>query len=145
MNNLRKLRKLTINVLAAIVFGVMLVMPLVAQEATPEVQPVMVVIEAPVAAPDASAVTLATWQLFAVIIGSVLSGGALSIVGLGMLADKIRNDPVSLKNAESVGNSVPAATADKLIAGIDSMVKVLALFKEALDRVPAETKTEVSE
>lgn len=69
-----------------------------------------------------------------------MAGGGLTIVSLGRLADKIRNDPVALKNAESVGNSIPAETANKLIEVVDSATKILTLFKEAIDHVPAESK-----
>lgn len=136
-----KIRKLIFTLLAALIFGVLLISPIMAQDEVSDASPPTVT-ESNV--PDGS-VVLSVWQLLAVALAFFLSGGAISVGGLGYLADKIRNDPVAMKNAENVGNSIPADTANKLIDLADSATKIATFMKEALDRVPAASKAEQRE
>lgn len=116
-------------------------------DVTPEPTPVVVPVEVqpvvdPVQEPNTGNVTLPVWQLIAFIVGGFLSGGAVGVVGVGAAAKSILSNPAALKNAESVGNSVPQETANKLIDLADSAIAIATLTKEALDHIPAETKAQ---
>lgn len=118
-------------------------------EPTPEATVIVVpedgqpVVDPPAPPVPEGSITLPAWQLFAFVFTGFLSGGTIGVVGVGMIAKNIMNNPAALKNAEDVGNSVPQQTANKLIDLADSAIAIATLAKEALDRVPAETKPTV--
>lgn len=122
------------------------VSPMRAQAQTPEPTPEATSTVVPdaqtvVDQPASDNVTLPIWQLVTFVVGSFLGGGAISIVGFGVLATKIMQSPAALKNAEAVGNSVPQETANKLIDLANSAISIATLAKEVLDHIPADTKT----
>lgn len=138
------------RLLLLILFLVMVV-PVVAQDATAEAVPTVEAGEVTiidgegegttvitVEAPETPVETPATNVLSVSNILSFLIGGIVSAAGviafIGTQARNAMNDPAKMVLAERLGDSVPQETANKLIEGLNNVVDFL---KEATDRQPA--------
>jgi hypothetical protein len=146
---MKHLKRTVFNILAALFLALFFVGAVMAQDVTPEPTPEVVENDVPdvvvVEQPSSENVILPAWQLFAYIFAAFLGGTTIGVAGAGAVARSIMNNPTALKNAESVGNSVPEGTANRLIGLADSAMSIAALLKEVLDRVPADTKAQSTE
>lgn len=123
----------------------LLALPVMAQDATAE--PVATQEAAAIVTPDTttsndSDVTLSVWQIITGVAGAFALGGVVGVAGAGVLASRLRNDPATMSAIEKLGNSVPEPTAKLIIDLAKSGQEIAELLKEALDRVPAASKTE---
>lgn len=83
---------------------------------------------------------LTIWELGAIILSGFVSGGVVGIGGVGFIARRIMDDPKGVVAVEKLGDSVPAETAARILDFSRSVVDVMRLLEEALDRVPAAEK-----
>lgn len=109
----------------------------------------LLLLATPVFAQDGSAtsepsVTLSIGQVVLGIVAAVTAGGITGVMGAGVLAQRLKDNPATMKAIEHLGNSVPPETAKQVIdvlgAFQSSFNSVTALMREALDRIPADSK-----
>ena len=132
---------------ALLVLSVLLfiwIIPMFAQEVTPEPDSTVVVnVPAPVQTPDGT-VVLSVWQIIVGIGSAIALGGIGGVAGVGVLASRLRHDAAAIAAIEKLGDSVPPSQSQVIVAITErfavSLNEVTKLVTEALDRVPAATK-----
>lgn len=85
-------------------------------------------------------IVINVWTLVSIIGTAIVTGGALGIGTLGIVARSILNNEAGVKAVEALGDSVPANTANLILEVVRNTEPVIDLVEEALDGVPADSK-----
>lgn len=133
--------------LLALIFIGLVVMPAFAQEVTPEPdQTVQVTVSSGTAVSTSEgSIILTVGELVLGVLAIFATGGVVGIGGAGYLANRLRTDPEKIAALERLANHVSPDTATQIMnmAGqfSHSVNELTLLVTEALDRIPAASKT----
>lgn len=102
---------------------------------------------APAPLPQGTVLVTVT-EIFLGLITAASAGGLVGVMGIGVLADRLRRNEVTIAAIEKLGDQVPPETANKVIdlanqvqSSVDSVAKLLS---EALDKIPAASKPQIA-
>jgi hypothetical protein len=85
-------------------------------------------------------ITLSVWQAVTGVVLAVLSGGALTIAGVGVLVERVRKDNETMTAIERLGDSVPRELAEKMLDFSGALRSISAMMQETFDGVPVTQK-----
>lgn len=116
----------------------MVSMPAVAQEVTPEPDEVPVIV-----VDDAEEFSVNVVQVIIGLLGAFAAGGIVGIAGLAVFVDRLRSDATTVTALEKLAESYPPGTRDLLLNISRTVDSIGELGKEIFDGVPIVEKETV--